>query len=149
MSHNDTLRVTFTVPPDQLYMLKLTPCRFTENGGPPIATHGRALKIAPGESKAANVPMMGYYHAHLAPIDGQSDARPVPFLGRCTVMVEIERDGCLSIASLVALRPPLERGAPWDPDVASPLMVGPGERRLMHLMDGHAVHVHEIPRYFD
>jgi hypothetical protein len=148
MSNSDTLRVTFSVPDDQLYTLKLTPCRFTENGGPPVAAHGRAIKIGPGERKVAAVPMMGYYHAHLAPIADRPDTRPVPFHGRCSVMVEIERDGCLSIASLVTLHPPLERGAPWDPDVVNPLMVGPGERRLAHLFDGHALHLHEIPRFF-
>jgi hypothetical protein len=149
MSTNDTpLRVIFAVPADQLYALKLTPCRFTENGGPPLAVHGRAIKIAPGERKTSQVPMMGYYHAHLVPIAERPDTRPVPFHGRCTVLVEVERDGCLSIASIVTLRPPAERGGPWDTDVR-PMMVGPGERRLGHLFDGNALHIHEIPRFFE
>jgi hypothetical protein len=149
MSNSDTLRVKFSVPEDQIYTVKLTPCKFVENGGPPVPAHGRSIKAGPGEHKVAHVPMMGYYHIHLVPIAGRPDTRPVPFLGRCTVMVEVERGGCLSIASLVTLHPPLERGAPWDPDLASPLMVCPGECRLAHLFDGHALHLHEIVRFFE
>jgi hypothetical protein len=148
-STSDTLRVIFSVPDDQLYTLKLTPCRATENSGPPLPIHGRSIKVAPGESKVANVPMMGFVHIHLAPIPGRPDDRPVPYHGRCAVLVEIKRDGCLSIASLVTLMPPLERGGPRDPDLASPTLVGPGERRLAYLRDDHGVHLHEIPRFFD
>jgi hypothetical protein len=148
-SNSDTLRVFFAVPEDQAYGLKLTPCRFTENSGPTLPVHGRAIKIAPGERKVSGVPMMGYVHAHLMPIDGRADTRPVPFHGRCAVMVEVERDGCLSIASLVTLFPPLERGGPRDPDVTSATLVGPGERRLIYLREDHGVWLHEIPRFFD
>jgi hypothetical protein len=149
MSNSDTLRVIFNLPSDQLYTLKLTPSRFTENSGPPIPAHGRATKIAPGENKGVTVPQMGYFHVHLAPVEGQPDVRPVPFHGRCAVMVEVERGASKSIASIVPLNPPLERGAPWEPNVSAPIMVSPGERRLVHLSDGHALHVHEIPRFFD
>lgn len=149
MSHNDTLRVVFAVPDDQLYALKLTPCRYTENSGPPQAVHGRAINVHPGERKAANVPMMGYLHVHLLPIKERPDVRPVPFFGRCAAMVEVERDGSLSIASLITMMPPLERGGPRDPDLASPMLVGPGERRLAYLRDDNSIHLHEIPRFFE
>jgi hypothetical protein len=146
MSHNDTLRVILTMPEDQLYALKLTPCLPSDNSAPPVPAHGRAVKIKPGEQRVANMPLTGYYHAHLVPMPGLEDTRPAPYKGRCSVMVEVERAGCLSVASFVTLHPPLERGGPWDPDPVA-LLVGPGERRLAHLFDGLALHLHEIVRF--
>jgi hypothetical protein len=149
MSHNDTLRVFFSVPEDQLYALKLTPLRATENSGPPLPTHTRAIKIAPGERKGAVVPQMGYYHAHLVSVADRPDTRPVPFFGRCAVMAEVEKGGCLSIASLVTLYPPLEHGGPPDPDMVNPVLIIPGDRRTIYLHDGRWLHLHEIPRCFE
>jgi hypothetical protein len=150
MSHSeDALQVVFTVPKEEFYALKLTPCLSTEDCGPPLPVHGRAVRVVPGDSKGVPVPMMGYVHVNIVPLPDRPDTRSAPFHGRCAVIIKVPPDGSRSHAKFVTVNEPGERGGPPDPDLHNALRVTPGEIRHAFMRDGHWMHLHEEVRFGD
>jgi hypothetical protein len=127
----DGLTITVSLAPTEPGPIRLVPIRSTEDNGPFQPLSNRATKVAPGESRSVRVMMMAAFHVHIM---GEAT--------RCAFQVSVDADS-KSAANFVTMRKPVITG-PWEPDFLNPLLVRPGETRLVEVNDGQALHCHEI-----
>ena len=115
-------------------MLRLSPVRFTENSGPLQPLRNRDIDINPGEHRSARVMMMAAFHVHLV---GSEEGE------RCKFVVSVD-ESSKSAANFVKLLRSADDDGPREPDFTNPILVRPGERRVIDISDGQALHCHEI-----